>query len=278
MILYSNGCSHTRGACRHRYEDSYIYIFLSSLVGKNNFISNTTSKRDIHFQEKNPYEDLDSSKHYNIFDADYGKSNDKILYETYHSVLHSIKAGVQIDYAIIQLTGANRRMHWDMYGNLIDVNLHDNVDLGPKFEPTSTHHTIQMILTLQDLFIKNNIEYVFVPYMELDNYSLKRNRFVNMIDLSRFTGTLEDGHRNFFRKKMWVCDLAGHPSFIANYYLAEKVLSSFGYSDSLIGFWDYFSDTDVNFFNPKYKFIKKHYANLGDATEEEIKKIKKDLL
>ena len=277
MVIYSNGCSHTRGACRDRYEDSYVYIFLSSLVGKNNFISKTRSKLDIHFQKENPYTELDSSKHYNIFDADYGKSNDKILYETYHSVLHSIKAGAQIDYAIIQLTGANRRMHWDMYGNLIDVNLYENVELGPKFEPTSTHHTIQMILILQDLFIKHNIEYVFVPYMELDGFSLSRNRFVDMIDSSRFTETLVDGHRNDFRQKLWVCDEGGHPNYLGNYYLAERVLSLFGYSDSLIGFWDYFSDTDVEFHNPNHEFIKKYHRKLGDGTDEEIKKIKKNL-
>jgi len=282
MVIYSNGCSHTRGSCRNRYEDSYIYIFLSSLVGKGNFISKyNPSRENTHMVGPNPYKNLDSSLHYNIFDADYGKSNDKILYETYHSVLNSIREGVQIDYAIIQLTGPNRRMHWGPLGELIDVNLHDNVELGPKFEPTATHHSIQQILILQDLFRKHNIEYVFIPYMEFDRYSLSKNPFIDMIDYSRVLGTFEDGHRNFFRKKLWVCDYAGHPNLIANYYLAQKVLNLFGFDDSLIGFWDYFSDTDVMFINDESQFIKKYHDVLGDATSIQIKKLKnnkKDLL
>lgn len=274
MIVYSNGCSHTRGACRNRYEDSYVYIFLSSLVGKNNFVSINKGFEDIHFKNPNLYKNLEPNIHYNIFDADYGKSNDKILYETYNQVLSAVQEGVQIDYAIIQLSGVNRRMHWDMYGNLINVNLHNNVELGPKFEPTATHHSIQQIIILQNLFQKYNIEYVFIPYMEFDSVSLSKNPYLNMIDFSRFTTSLNEGHRNDFRKKLWVCDTHGHPNYIANYYLANKVLELFNYDDCLMGFWDYFSDTDVAFFNAESTFIKKYYNKLGDATSEIIKKLK----
>lgn len=283
MIVYSNGCSHTIGFCRGSIEDSYISIISKSLfrddyelllgtkkIGYNVFKSDV----NLNFFKK---KSVKNNKV--LINADYGKSNDTIFFETINTICELKKEGIKIDYAIIQFSGSNRRIHTLPNNTFKYVNPHDNFELGIKFEPYASLSTLQYILILQELFKKEDIEYVFIPYIELDIKTIENNCMLDFIDTKRLTTKLSDGHRNHFRKKNCVCDYAGHPNLLGNYILADKVLDILGLNDSLIGFYDYFNNSNKGLqeylgspSDNQKNILKKYYNKLGDGSLKEIKK------
>ena len=90
------------------------------------------------------------------------------------------------------------------------------------FETYASKHTLQLMISLQDFLKKYGIEYVFIPYMELEKSPLQIE--TEVLDLNKFTTDPFVGHRNIFRFKGLACDEAGHPNELGNYFLLSKIL------------------------------------------------------
>lgn len=287
MIIYSNGCSHTRGACRMNMDDSYISIIAKSLFRDdyelyygNPNIEYKQSNDNLNFFKKK------SVKNNKVLvNANFGKSNDLIFFETINTIYECKNKKIKIDYVIIQFSGPNRRAHSLPNGNVTNINPHDDFELGIKYEPFASLSTLQYLIILQELFEKEGIEYVFIPYMELDKRTIINNPILQYINNERLTTSLIIGHRNYFRKKKYVCDYPGHPNLLGNYILADKVLKVLGLDDYLIGFYDYFNKTKngiPNYLgspeNEEKNIIEKYYDKLGDGSFNEIQKFIKQKL
>lgn len=230
------------------------------------------------------FKKINNNKNTLFFHSHTGKSNDKIFYESVNVIFESIKYNKKIDLAIIQWSGPNRRFQTVPSSNeditkIVNINPHDFEKYGLKFEPFASNETIQYMLILQELYKKYNIEYVFVPYMELDSDSIKLSNIKSMIDESRLTCSLEIGHRNEIRKKGYSADFHGHPNIIGHYYIASKILDILEIGDSLVGFFDYcnktFSDFSMHrvYYMNDYKLIKENADLLGDADKSILKKL-----
>jgi len=283
MILYVNGCSHSAGHCLPK-DQTYSFMLASSLFGKDNFefieIIERSSYPDNYSNYKNVFSKLDKNKHYLIFQTDFGKSNDRIFFESINFLYESISNKLNIDYCVIQWSGPNRSIHIQPEKNnnctIYDVNPHDNKNLGLKFEPFASIQTIQFMTILQELYEKYKINYSYIPYMELDKKVTYSFHLYKNLKLDKFTTDPSIGYRNYFRKRGWVCDEQGHPSIYANYYMTNEVLNTLK-CDNLIGLFDFFSSkktklnlNKLNNLKNKIKessFIKKHFDSLGDATK-----------
>jgi hypothetical protein len=284
MLVYNNGCSHSRGACKLRQDWTHSYITCASLFGKNNF---QVLSYDVVQPEPSNFSNYDKifskikqGNNYLAFQPHFGKSNDRIFFESVNFLYESIQNNIKIDFAIIQWSGPSRTfVTVPSKGGgvkLVDVNPHDNPGGGLKFEPVGSTTTIQYMILLQDLYNKHNIPYVFIPYMEVDRETWKRYTLSKELDLSRFTTHPIEGHRNDFRSKGFTCDTHGHPSQLGSYILSSKTLDLFGYGESIIGIYDYFGKEYVKneiVNEPALKDIKKHSHSLGDATNSIVKKL-----
>ena len=290
MILYINGCSHSRGACHVNSEYTHGYITASSLFGKNNFkvlTYDVVEPQPFFFSNyENIFSKVEKNKNYLAFQPDYGKGNDRIFFESVNFLYESLQNNINIDFAVIQWSGPNRTVvsmpTEDDLCKLENVNPHDNPEYGLKFEPWGSATTIQYMVILQNLYKHHNIPYVFIPYMELDKTTLESYPIAKQLDMDRFTTHPHIGHRNDFRKRAIVCDSHGHPSQLGSYILSSITLDILGYGDSLIGLFDYYEDEYYmgEYINePNMKDIKKMGDKLGDASKwnsslpEEVKKI-----
>lgn len=270
MIIYSNGCSHTADT-KILYDKTYIDIIGDVILKTYNDINPTEGyygdNKNFHFDK------LDKESNYLIKHAEHGKSNDLIFFETYNIILNSLKT-IKIDYAIIQLSGVNRRLHSMPDGSLKNVNPFDNFELGVKFEPFATEQSLQYILILQDLFKKNNINYCFIPYMEFDSDVLNKSDIMSFIDFGKFTTDLYNGHRNFFRLNGLSRDAPGHPNSIGYYEMAKMCLTILSDSYKIDSISNYYpSNILLNDTNSKEREFVMGVGNLlGDGTEEDVEK------
>ena len=297
MTIYLNGCSHMHAdKCPPSTKASFGYIVASSILGIGNYTailytywlrkkydahrnSISDSYKDIFFDKMEP------DKNYVLNHSQCGKSNDKIFYETITTLYESIKLNKRIDLYIIQWSGPNRRLHTlpsdeTKRTESVEINPHDFSELGIKIEPFASNQTLHYMLILQDLFDKYNIEYVFVPYMELDSNSLKMSNIKSMLNSSKLTCDVEVGHRNEIRKKGYSIDYPGHPNQIGHYYLASKILDVLNIGNNLVGFFEFYnsiiSDFNLNNFVTYHDSItnmKKYYNELGDGEDNLLKRI-----
>ena len=218
MVIYSNGCSHTAGH-RERFK-SHIKHTAYQLMKDFKVLDITHPVYTVKLNYDNYFQD-----DVLFFDADSGKSNDLIFFETYSFITNSIQKGVHIDYSIIQWSGVNRRLHTKFDGNLLYITPHDNFELGIKFEPLATTQTIQYMHILQNLFESNNIEYAFIPYMGMDVDIFNEFHLSKKLNLSKFTTHPATGHLNDFLKNGMTVDEEGHPSELGSYELSKLTLS-----------------------------------------------------
>jgi hypothetical protein len=283
MILYVNGCSHSAGHCQPEIK-TYSYIVATSLFGKNNFevlvLTGKSSKPDLFSTFKSTISKIEKNKNYLIFNPEHGKSNDRIFFESINFLYECLTYNIHIDFSIIQWSGVNRNLSVEpLEGNhcyITDVTPHDYSDRGLKFEPFATLQTMQFMLILQDLYKKYNINYCFIPYMELDESISKNNFMYNKLDLGKFTINPNEGYRNYFRERGWVCDEQGHPSDYANYFMSIESLKILGEEDCVIGLYDYYTQNNLTYKiydYDKLKSIKKNFNILGDATKKILDKI-----
>lgn len=284
MILYINGCSHSRGACHLNPEYTHGYITAASLFGKYNFEVLTYDciepQPTMFSNSENIFDKMEENKHYVIFQPHYGKANDRIFFESSNFLYECIQRNIKIDYSIIQWSGPNRTTisipTSDEDCRLQNVNAHDNPELGLKFEPWASATTIQYMTLLQDVYQKHGVSYVYIPYMELDTRVWERYPLTKNLDITRFTTNPIEGHRNDFRNRALVCDAHGHPSQLGSYILSSITLDILGFGDSLIGLYDYFGDRYYKgeYLNdPAIKDIKKVGDRLGDATTDILEKL-----
>jgi hypothetical protein len=262
MIIYSNGCSHTRGG-EDFFSNSYVDIVVKELsdephesIDLSDGLYNKELKKIINTNKKNCL-----YKH-----AFYGKSNDLIMLETVNFIYSMNNLNKKIDLLLIQWSGVSRRFHSLPNGVVLNINPHDYPEKGLKFEPIATEQTLQYMKLIQDLCVLYDINYVCIPYMEVDQSVLKHNIFKNDIDFSKYTCPIEIGHRNDFRKNGWAIDIHGHPNGAGIYKLAEMILKIVGKSNLKdINF--YFNEKEQNYYinNQEFRLNKKYYKELGEG-------------
>ena len=273
MIIYSNGCSHTADMGMN-YNKVYIDILAQEIMTDYEIIN----LQQGHYNKfKNfSFESLDD-KNYLLKNAEHGKSNDLIFFETLNVVLDSI-GKKKIDFAIIQFSGTNRRIHSNPDGKLEHVNPFDNHHWGIKFEPFATEQSLHYMIILQELFKKYNIKYCFIPYMEFDSNSLNLSGNLKFIDTSKLTSSLYDGHRNHFRIEGKTCDAPGHPNSLGYYELAKIILQKLELNIELKSIEYYFNEKEIiRDFETNTKmqdFIKKYGMVLRDGTEDRIDELR----
>lgn len=265
MIIYSNGCSHTKTAdffFSHGYFDIVAKELFNSdynihdLNENKEFINKSFDSKNIVFKQ-----------------SECGKSNDLIFYETINFIYSVLNTNLKPNLLLIQWSGPNRRFHTDFDGNIINVNPHDNSELGIKFEPLASIQSLQFMILLQDVCNLYNIDYIFIPYMELDKESCQNNELVKKLNTSKYTTSIFEGHRNSFRKNGMSMDLQGHPNFYGIYFLSKKILDILGYSIQPIE--KYIEPRDIVLSkHEKENFIKKYSNELGDAVINSVKKLK----
>lgn len=246
MIIYSNGCSHTAGH-RERYKShirhtASMLMKYFKLVDITHEVFTVKLNYDNHFQNDVLF-----------FEADSGKSNDLIFFETYNFINNSIEKGFHIDYAVIQWSGVNRRLHTKFDGNLVYITPHDNFEFGIKFEPLATTQTIQYMHILQNLFESNNIEYAFIPYMGIDNDIFNKFYLSKKLNLDKFTTHPTTGHMNNFLKNGLTVDEEGHPSELGSYELSKLTLSILGKKELIISHDDLVERYSKNLYNKLFR-------------------------
>ena len=276
MIIYSNGCSHTSDV-KQNYDNVYIDILANEVLQNYKTIK---VQEGYYNKFKNfNFKDLDTDTNYLLKNADHGKSNDLIFFESYNIIKDSIINNVKLDFVIIQFSGVNRRIHSNPDGSLLNVNPFDNSELGVKFEPFATEQSLQYILILQDLLKEHSIKYCFIPYMEFDSDTLDKSSNLKFIDTKYLTTTLYKGHRNNFRTNGYVNDAPGHPNHQGYYILAKIILKKLGLSDKINPIEDYFSDKiikrDKKYNSSFLTWIKERGDVLKDGTNGDIDKLKK---
>lgn len=271
MVIYSNGCSHTKTS-DHFFSHGYIDIISKELFGES--YKQIELPRGLNNDEKNELINKDINSSNIVFKHSLsGKSNDLIFFETLNFIYTTLSTKIKPDLIIIQWSGPNRRFHVEYDGNIVDVNAHDNSELGVKFEPIATEQTIQYMVTLQDICKFNEIDFIFIPYMELDKDVAIDNPLVKRLELDRFSTLPTEGHRNYFRKNGLSMDIQGHPNFYGIYELSKIVLKILGKNIRPIDF--YIQKDDIkNSNHPRSGFIKKYSSEIGDGVLEHIKKLK----
>jgi hypothetical protein len=224
MIIYNNGCSHTYEAYT-KFSNSYIDIVASELTDfkfKSIYPSRGFFKKD----RNNSIAD----NHIIYKNAYNGKSNDLIFFETLNFIYTKLFQNQKIDLLVIQWSGPNRRFHSLPNGKIANINLYDNYELGVKFEPLATEQTLHYMKVLQDLCQMYDINYVFIPYMEMDETVANNHPILKLLNKDKFTGSIIEGHRRDFLKKNLTRDVGGHPNMYGVYKLAELILGVLGLS------------------------------------------------
>lgn len=271
MIIYNNGCSHTKTG-EDFFSHGYFDIVCKELFG--NDYHSVTLERGLYNYEKNKLLKLKLDSTNILFKhALSGKSNDLIFFETLNFIYTTLGTELKPNLIIIQWSGPNRRFHSELDGGIIDINPHDNTDLGIKFEPLATEQTLQYMITLQDICKLHNIEFIFIPYMELDENVVKTSPITKQLNLDKFTTSLIDGHRNYFRKNGFAMDIQGHPNFYGIYELTKIILNILEHKIKDIS--NYITEKDIEISKPKKdNFIKKYAYKIGDGVLEKLNEIK----
>lgn len=203
MIVYTNGCSHTAGGCFKQLY-SWPNLLMRSIMGEDAYSVNPSNTNF------NPA----SNVLYN--QAMHGAGNDYIFHKSLETISSLIQNGRKPNHVIIQWSGPNRRLH-SLPDGYRFVNPWDYPELGVKFEPMGSEHTIHYMFSLQEFLKKNEIEYWFFNYMALYS-SITDNSIFKELDLSRFIDfgmgydIIFNGLIDFFKSKNMCCDEAGHPN------------------------------------------------------------------
>lgn len=272
IIIYSNGCSHTE-VPDTEYQSSYTDIVFQEVFKTTDYIIKPISSGVINSDSKDEIEIPNENV---IFrQARFGKSNDLIFFETINFINYIYSIGKKIDLITLQWSGPNRRFHTDHNGTIFNVNPHDFSELGIKFEPIATEHTIHFMKLFQDICKLYKIKYICIPYMEVDNKVFKKNLYKDTLDFSNYTTSIIKGHRNDFRKKRLVVDLQGHPSAKGIYEIGKTICNKFNIN-SIKNIEHYFSKKDLvrTLLKEKDKqVLKTHFTELGDATDSELIKL-----
>lgn len=225
MIIYTNGCSHTAG---HNVDWKTLWpnFTIRSIIGQS---------RDSEYQINPP---IDNIKKKNVLynDSIKGAGNDYIFHTSLETLSKLIQENKKPDYAFIQWSGPNRRLHCHPNGTYIFINPHDNTELGIKFEPMGSQHTIHYIFCMQEFLKKNNINYCFLNFMALDE-SIKKLNIYKEIDLDKFlyieydNEILFNGILSHLKKEEMTLDNGGHANNKGNVIVANELLKKLKFKE-----------------------------------------------
>ena len=221
MVIYSNGCSHTHVHCVGRDE------IWSSLIMKyyvNDYHMHISSTNYFNIKDTNNENIL-------INDSRCGAGNDYILHTSIESISYLIQNNKKPDFVFIQWSGPNRRQHCEPNGNIVNVNLFDNVEYGIKMEPMGSRHTLHYMFLLQEFLKRNNINYRFFNYMSLDP-SIISNKIYSQIDIDNIIdfgfgiSILTKGLLNYMKENKFNCDNDGHPNFEGHQFISKEIIKT----------------------------------------------------
>ena len=218
MIIYANGCSHTIGHDIN-WQRTWPHFIIRAL--------NNGDKYQI-----NPPKNEKKDKFVLYNEGIQGAGNDYIFHQSLESISQLLENKDKIDYAFIQWSGPNRRQHCLPDGEILNVNLFNNVEYFVKFEPLGSMHTLHYIYATQEFLKKNNIEYCFLNFMQIDE-SIKKLSIYKEIDFEKFLYIKEDkdilfhGMLQHLKKEYMTFDFGGHANEKGNLFIANEVLKKF---------------------------------------------------
>ncbi len=221
MVIYSIGCSHTYGHCLTNKDLVWSNIIMNQFCDDYAKFGNNLGRLT--------KETLLNVNNVFVNDSVCGAGNDHIYHKTLENVSFLIKEGKKPDYVFIQWSGPNRRQHCQPNGDIVYVNLFDNVDLGVKFEPMASEHTIHYMFSLQEFLKNNKIKYYFFNYFGLDE-SIKNLNVFNVVDFNSYVdfglgeGLIFQGLLEFMVNNEYSCDGDGHPNIEGNQFIANHIL------------------------------------------------------
>jgi hypothetical protein len=218
MIVFVNGCSHSVGSCV-THLDNWPRLLMNSLSTKHIF--HTSVPIDFELKNENVLFNL----------ARNGAGNDYIFHNTLEQITQLIDLGLKPDLVIIQWSGPNRRYTLRTDGEVIFVNLHDNLDFHIKLEPMGTENTIHYMFLMQEFLKINKIRYYFFNYMGLDDTMIESNLFKKIdlkkiIDFGLGENMLKIGVMSLIKQNGYSCngDIDLHPNIIGNVYIRDEVI------------------------------------------------------
>lgn len=231
MILYVNGCSHTDDLWLVDENVNRNYIWPCILMNKittnydyfrvqgNSFIKrpyNEVSKTETSINLKLENDTL-------INDSVSGAGNDYIFHNTLESIDKLIKNNNKPDFVIIQWSGPNRREYCESNGDIKFVTPHDNPELGLKFEPMGSLHTIHYMYILQTFLERMNIKYIFINYFGLD-VSIKKSNLFNKIKSVDFGNqTIFNGILPLIMELGLNRDEQGHSNELGSQFIVKNI-------------------------------------------------------
>jgi hypothetical protein len=222
MLIYSNGCSHTAGH-NINWLRSWPHIVIRGIIGESNYEINTPRS-------------LTDTKHFLYNEAVQGAGNDYIFHHSLESLSYLIKTGNVPDYVFIQWSGPNRRQHCLPNGEIINVNLFNNVEYNFKFEPMGSMHTLHYMFAMQEFLKNNKINYWFLNFMSLDE-SIKKLNIYNQLDLDKFlyrdydNDILFNGILSHIKKEHMTFDLGGHANEKGNFIIGNELLKKLNFKE-----------------------------------------------
>ena len=247
MTILFNGCSHTEGSGVPNTQTWSNMVF-RSIFRSGKFIA----IRDSVNQNMTAYKKLEFLRSFNLENesepigislARSGKGNDTILYETIEAIEHLKSINKKPKLVFIQWSGPNRRLiqHISRYEEVYYVNPNDGSPNLIPMEPLASKQSITYIKCLETYLKSNNIDYIFIPFMEFDpddNYkstkTYKSLDFENIILAPSGWG----GFRTHFIEKNMNIDEAGHTTILGHWVLANLIINRVPICNP-IGFFDF---------------------------------------
>jgi hypothetical protein len=258
MIILFNGCSHSEGAGVPNTQ-TWSNIVFRSIFRSGKFIAIRESVN----QNMTAYKKLEFLRSFNLENesdpigislARSGKGNDAILYETIEAIEHLKSINKKPKLVCIQWSGPNRRViqHISRYEEVYYVNPNDGSPNLIPMEPLASKQSITYIKCLETYLKSNNIDYIFIPFMEFDpddNYkSTKTYKSLDFEKIIISNGEFGKFRLNFLKNNLAI-DSVGHPSALANWIMAGKIVEKLNLN--VIGFFDFFKITSDSSNNHK---------------------------
>lgn len=226
MVIYVNGCSHSEDVNIDNRNYTWPVILMNSISNDYQYyriIGNSLNNR-----ENNTFLDISKIESDTLInDSVCGASNDYIFHTTIESISKLLENNKKPNSVVIQWSGPNRREWCDVNGISSFITPYDNTNLHLKFEPMGSTHTLHYIFSLQEFFIKNNINYLFFNYMGLDK-SIQNSNILKKIDLNKIldfgNDTIFNGLIELFKSKQYNRDIQGHPNERGGNFISKKII------------------------------------------------------
>ena len=255
MILLFNGCSHTEGSQIPRTQT------WANMVSKS--IDRNSCFLHISYNENgqtiyNYLTDIDLDlfgDDLSISIAKSGKGNDAICFETIEAVEHLKEIHKKPNFVFVQWSGPSRRVYQLPYtiDTIEYINPYDSNTDQLLFEPLASKISCSYMKILQDYLKLNLIDYIFLPYTEFEETEDYKNiNSYKTLDFDKIilsNGEFGKFRLNFLENNLAI-DSVGHPSALANWIMAGKIVEKLNLN--VIGFFDFLKITSIR---EKYKKI-----------------------